>query len=29
MNERVWNFAPGPATLPPQVLEQTGERVRS
>ena len=29
MNERVWNFSPGPATLPPQVLEQAGERVRS
>jgi phosphoserine aminotransferase len=29
VNERVWNFSPGPATLPPQVLEQAGERVRS
>lgn len=29
MNERVWNFSPGPATLPPQVLEQAGERVHS
>jgi phosphoserine aminotransferase len=29
VNERVWNFSPGPATLPPQVLEQAGERARS
>lgn len=29
VNERVWNFSPGPAILPPQVLEQAGERVRS
>jgi phosphoserine aminotransferase len=29
VNQRVWNFSPGPATLPPQVLEHAGERVRS
>jgi phosphoserine aminotransferase len=29
VNERVWNFSPGPATLPPQVLERAGARVRS
>lgn len=29
MDERVWNFSAGPATLPPAVLERAGERVRS
>jgi phosphoserine aminotransferase len=29
VNERVWNFSPGPAILPPHVLQQAGERVRS
>jgi phosphoserine aminotransferase len=29
VHERVWNFSPGPATLPPTVLEQAQERVRS
>jgi phosphoserine aminotransferase len=29
VNERVWNFSPGPAALPPAVLEAARERVRS
>jgi phosphoserine aminotransferase len=29
VTERAWNFSPGPATLPPAVLEEASERVRS